>query len=128
MTERTSTNERYFSGLIGEKLALKEMEKCGFSLVKQRYKTVYGEIDLIVENEEKQLLVFVEVKRRKEVYDYSNVITAKQWHRIYNSGNEFISQNYDKYKNYSIRYDAFICFTDSKNTHHIENVFPIENY
>ena len=69
-------NSRYKSGLFGEKLALEKMEKLGFQLVKTRYKTKYGEIDLIVENESKKMLVFVEVKRRKEVYDYENVITS----------------------------------------------------
>ena len=40
-------NSRYKSGLFGEKLALEKMEKLGFQLVKTRYKTKYGEIDLI---------------------------------------------------------------------------------
>jgi len=127
MVEKNIKNERYFSGLIGEELALKQMQRLGFSLVARRYKTSQGEIDLIVENKSKKLLVFVEVKRRKKVYDYENVITKKQWSRIYNTCEEFLSKNNDKYKDYFIRYDAFICFTDSKNTHHIENIFPINN-
>lgn len=127
MVEKNIKNERYFSGLIGEELALKQMQKLGFSLVASRYKTSQGEIDLIVENKSKKLLVFVEVKRRKKVYDYENLITKKQWNRIYNTCMEFLSKNNDKYKDYFIRYDAFICFTDSKNTHHIENIFPINN-
>jgi len=127
MVEKDIKNERYFSGLIGEELALKQMQRLGFSLVARRYKTSQGEIDLIVENKSKKLLVFVEVKRRKKVYDYENVITKKQWSRIYNTCEEFLSKNNDKYKDYFIRYDAFICFTDSKNTHHIENIFPINN-
>ena len=60
-------SERYLSGLFGEKLALEEMKKYGFSLVKQRYKTSFGEIDLIVENKKQKLLVFIEVKRRKKL-------------------------------------------------------------
>ena len=127
MVEKNIKNERYFSGLIGEELALKQMQKLGFSLVARRYKTSQGEIDLVVENKSKKLLVFVEVKRRKKVYDYENLITKKQWSRIYNTCVEFLSKNNDKYKDYFIRYDAFICFTDSKNTHHIENIFPINN-
>ena len=126
MVAKTENNERYFSGLLGEKLALNEMKKAGFSLVKQRYKTAYGEIDLIVENPIDKLLVFVEVKRRKKVYDYSGVISQNQWKRIYNAGSEFLAQYYDKYKDYLIRYDAFIYFTDNKNFHHIENIFPTD--
>ena len=119
-------SERYLSGLFGEELALKEMKKQGFSLVKQRYKTSSGEIDLIVKNEEQKLLVFIEVKRRKKIYDYENVITKQQWNRIYNASSEFLAENQEQYKDYFIRYDAFICFTDNNNTHHIENIFPTD--
>ena len=121
------TGKNYVSGLIGEKIASDKMIKNGFTLLKQRYKTKFGEIDLIFKNETQKLLVFVEVKRRKNIYDYSEVITKKQWHRIYNTADNFIAENYDEYKDYSIRYDAFICFTKSKNTIHIENIFPKEN-
>lgn len=124
--KNNSRNERYLSGLFGEELALKEMKKQGFSLVKQRYKTSSGEIDLIVENKEQKLLVFVEVKRRKKIYDYENVITKQQWNRIYNASSEFLAKNQEQYKDYFIRYDAFICFTNSDNTHHIENIFPTD--
>ena len=116
-------NERFFSGLTGEEIAFQYFEKHGFCLVKKRYKSQFGEIDLIVEDAKQKMLVFVEVKRRKVVYDYSNVISQQQWQRIYNSSSIFLSENQDKYKDYTIRYDAFICFTDSKNTVHIENIF-----
>lgn len=125
--KRNSKSERYFSGLKGEELALQEMKKKGFLFVKKRFRSEYGEIDLIVDNAVNKLIVFVEVKRRKVVYDYENVITKQQWNRIYNSANEFLSQNYDKYKDYCIRYDAFICFTNSTKTIHIENICPTEN-
>ena len=125
--EKNTKNEKFFSGLTGEKLALIEMEKKGFSLIKKRYKTKYGEIDLIVEDEEKKIIVFVEVKRRKIIYDYENLISKKQWERIYNSAEIFLSENVEKYRDYAIRYDAFICFTNSTNTIHIENILQIDN-
>ena len=125
--KRNEKNERFFSGLTGENLALIEMEKKGFSLVKNRYKTRYGEIDLIVEDINKKLLVFVEVKRRKAIYDYENVISKNQWNRIYNSAEIFLLENEEKYKDYNIRYDAFICFNNTSNTIHIENVLQIDN-
>ncbi|GEM_PF-752618 len=126
MPIKTEKNERYFTGLEGEEIALKEMEKLGFLLVKKRYKTEFGEIDLIVENEKQKLVVFLEVKRRKKIYDFSAVISKAQWHRIYDSAEQFLAENFEKYKDYNIRYDAFICFTETKTTHHIENVFPME--
>ena len=119
-------NERFFSGLIGEKFALQTMERLGFSCVAKRYKTQYGEIDLIVENETQKLIVFVEVKRRKAIYDYENVISKRQWERIYNAAEKFLQDNQAKYSDYNIRYDAFICFTENKTTYHIENIYPKE--
>lgn len=121
--EENKNNHRFFSGLTGENIALNEFQKIGFSLVKKRYKTEFGEIDLIVEDKKNKILVFVEVKRRNKVFDYSNVISNKQWKRIYNASNVFLYENNDKYKNYYIRYDAIICFEDSKNIVHIENIF-----
>ena len=120
-------NSRYKSGLLGEKIALKEMEKLGFEFVCFRYKTKEGEIDLIVEDKKQKLLVFVEVKRRKAIYDYENVISKNQWNRIYNSAEIFLLENEEKYKDYNIRYDAFICFNNTSNTIHIENVLQIDN-
>ena len=119
-------NGRFVSGLIGEQSALKQMEQVGFSCVAQRYKTQYGEIDLIVENKKQKLLVFMEVKRRKAIYDYEHVISKRQWDRIYNAAEKFLQDNQDKYSDYNIRYDAFICFTGSKTIHHIENIYPKE--
>jgi len=121
--EENKNNHRFFSGLTGENIALNEFQKIGFSLVKKRYKTEFGEIDLIVEDKKNKILVFVEVKRRNKVFDYSNVISNKQWKRIYNASNVFLYENNDKYKNYYIRYDAIICFEESKNIVHIENIF-----
>ena len=120
---KNKKNERFFSGLKGEQIALNEFLKIGFKLVKNRYKNEYGEIDLIVEDEKNKIIVFVEVKRRKNVYDYSSVISHKQWKRIFKSSEIFLYDNCDKYKNYNIRYDAIICFTNSKNIIHIENIF-----
>ena len=121
---KNEKNERFFTGLTGEKIAVYELTKKGFSLIQSRYKTEYGEIDLIMVDDAKKILIFVEVKRRKEIYDYSSVISKKQWMRIYNSSSIFLAENQDKYKDYFVRYDAFICFTESKNTIHIENIFP----
>lgn len=115
-------NERFFNGLNGEDIALSELKKLNFSLVKQRYKSEYGEIDLIVEDIRKKLLVFVEVKMRKQVYDYSTVISSRQWKRIFTASEDFLEKNKEKYKDYTIRFDAIICFTDSDNIVHIENI------
>ena len=119
-------NRRYKSGLLGEELALKELQKLGFSLVEHRYKTKSGEIDLIVKSNEKKMIVFVEVKRRKEVYDYDCVVSKPQWKRILEASEEFLQQHWDEYKDFQVRFDEFIFFTNNSNFHHIENIIPDE--
>ncbi len=49
-------------GKIGENLAKKFLEKQGYKIIEQNYKTKYSEIDLVVQN--KKCLVFVEVRTK----------------------------------------------------------------
>lgn len=119
--------ERYKSGLLGEEQAIEYFERQGFVLLARRFKTKNGEIDAIFSNDKLKLLVFVEVKRRKEVYDYDKVISKNQWNRIYSASIDFIEQVSPKYDDYKIRYDAFICFLNTNNFFHIENILTNDN-
>src|SRR3989344_9298914 len=49
-------------GKIGEEIAKKFLEKQGYKIIEQNYKTKYAEIDLIVKK--KKDLVFVEVRTK----------------------------------------------------------------
>ncbi|MEK7061676.1 MAG: YraN family protein [Patescibacteria group bacterium] len=49
-------------GKIGEEIARKFLEKAGYKIIEQNYKTKYSEIDLIVKKGEN--LVFVEVRTK----------------------------------------------------------------
>lgn len=109
----------YNLGLIAEKRALNVMISLGFTMLKSRYKSKLGEIDLIVINESKKLIVFLEVKYRKKIYDYDCVLSQKQIERIKNSSEEFMLNN-DKFKDFDMRIDVFI-FTPQKYIH-IENI------
>ena len=57
MTERT-----YDKGLAGESRAVLYLQKIGYRLVHKRYRSLYGEVDLIMRDND--TLVFVEVKLR----------------------------------------------------------------
>ena len=52
-------------GAKGEKAAAKFLKKNGYRIVKKNFYSAHGEIDIIAEN--KEYLVFVEVKSRKDV-------------------------------------------------------------
>src|SRR3954470_168691 len=58
-----STDLRHRLGRTGESLALRHLERCGFTLVARNHRTRFGEIDLIVRDD--RTLVFCEVKTRR---------------------------------------------------------------
>ena len=58
-----ATDLRHHLGRVGERLALEHLERLGYRVVEQNYRTRFGEIDLVVCDE--QTLVFVEVKARR---------------------------------------------------------------
>jgi len=53
-------------GDLGEKLALKYLEKRGLKLVEKQYRSRFGECDLIMR--ENDIFVFVEVRYKKNSY------------------------------------------------------------
>jgi len=56
------TIERQHLGLVGEELAVRELRSRGYAILERRYRTRYGEIDIVAKDGE--TLVFVEVRAR----------------------------------------------------------------
>ena len=56
------TIERQNLGKIGEEIAVRELERRGYAILARRYRTRYGEIDIVAQDNE--TTVFVEVKAR----------------------------------------------------------------
>ena len=80
-------------GLAYENIALKYLEKYKLTLVKQNFRTRFGEIDLIMKDGE--TLTFVEVRYRKNATYGSpceSVNTSKQ-KKIIKSAEIFLMQN-----------------------------------
>lgn len=53
----------HVAGKLGEELAADALRGLGYAILARRYRTRYGEIDIVAQDEE--TLVFVEVKARK---------------------------------------------------------------
>ena len=51
------------SGKLGEDLAAEALQRKGYAILARRYRTRYGEIDIVAQDED--TLVFVEVKARR---------------------------------------------------------------
>ena len=70
----------YLSGLSAEDQAARAYLKRGAELLARRHRNEAGEIDLILR--ENGILVFVEVKRRKNRAELVESITDRQWQRL----------------------------------------------
>lgn len=84
----------YKRGVRAEYLAAIYLFLKGYRILKNRYKTPVGEIDIIARK--KDTLVFVEVKTRKTMEDGLNSITHKSRQRISKAARYFEMANFEK--------------------------------
>lgn len=76
-----NNHHRKYVGNEGEDLIANYLEKQGFTIEERNYRKRGGEIDIIARN--KDLIVFVEVKRRIQSYfNLSEVITVAKQYKI----------------------------------------------
>jgi putative endonuclease len=93
----------YFFGILAEYYVVLYLSIFGYKLLKHRYKTKMGEIDLIFKK--KDNLVAVEVKgRSNKNLNIGDIVGYRQFSRIKNSLKIFLSRNY-KYSNFNLRID-----------------------
>jgi putative endonuclease len=55
-------DDRQSLGILGEELACAELRRRGYEIIERRYRTRYGEIDIVARDQD--VTVFVEVKAR----------------------------------------------------------------
>ncbi len=75
------------TGRAGESHVAKLLERKGFHILKRNYRCRFGEIDIIAEN--RQYIVFVEVKTREEgslVSPFEAITPAKQQKVVLTAG------------------------------------------
>ena len=115
----------YYIGHFAEKIALIYLLCIGYWPIKINYVTGRGtgasEIDLIVRKA--KTLVFVEVKKRKDLITSAEAITPKSKMRLARATNAFL-QKHPKYKKYKIRFDA-ILFEKNFWPHHIKDAWRL---
>ncbi len=80
----------YDIGLFSEELATKYLIDNGFSILENRYKSKYGEIDIIASKGKS--LHFVEVKKRNSEIEGLYSITNRQKSRIENTAEIYLSK------------------------------------
>ena len=90
---RMSTDPRHDFGKTGEDLACAELARRGYAILARRYRTRYGEIDIVARDG--QSIVFVEVKARAggEFGGAAAAVTAWKQRRITNMAVNYLSRH-----------------------------------
>ena len=113
----------YSAGKLAEFLSCGLLKTKGYQIVARNYKTGKGthagEIDIIAKKD--NLLVFVEVKKRKTLENAAYAISETQKSRIKKGAEAFLALN-PKFENYDMRFDA-ILIAFPLDFQHIENAW-----
>ncbi len=96
----------YDKGLKAEKAAASWLRLKGYRILQNRYKTQYGEIDLIIQK--KNMIAFVEVKARKTKAETLESVTPRAQQRITRAALHYISEN--NLENNDFRFDVVSVF------------------
>ena len=117
-------DNRRKKGADAETIALAHLETVGYSLLCRNFRTMYGEIDLIMVEEGSGGLIFIEVKSGvKSVFPgYLEAVNEKKYRKIAQVAAEFIENQDREYPLY--RVDAvFVERGLAKQVFHIKNVY-----
>ena len=132
----------YEKGIIGEKAATEYLLSAGFRLVQNRFKTKWGEIDIIAtrqacQNREPQennhmeashnlshnCLHFIEVKHKKSAVNFDNFpVSNRSMRRIAESAEIFLNMH-EKYQTYNMQFDIIIINSANGQIQHMQNIY-----
>lgn len=102
-------------GNQAESVALKYLTQQGLTLIEQNYLTKGGEIDIIMLDKAEQILVFVEVRYRKNNFFGSAVdsVDSSKQTKIIHTANHYLQQN-SEFDNFICRFDVIGVESDLK--------------
>src|SRR5687767_13202072 len=85
------TYERQWLGERGESIACEELEKCGYAILERRYRTRFGEIDVIADDD--GTVVFVEVKTKTDstFSDPVESVTKQKQRRLVSMAEQYVA-------------------------------------
>lgn len=93
------------TGLSAEDQAASFLRGQGFRILAQRFRTPYGEIDVIAGKRE--LIAFVEVKARATLDEAAYAVTPRQQARISNAAEVWL-QNHPEHVEFELRFDVLL--------------------
>lgn len=112
----------YQRGLIAEAVARLWLRLKGYSIVASRYRSTYGEIDLIVRKKRK--IIAVEIKYRHSYKAAAESITLHQRQRIERALQAYLAKL--TWQPEEIRFDAILLST-TQLPKHLKNAWQIQN-
>ncbi len=113
-------------GRLAEAEACQFLKNKGYTLLANRHKTPYGEIDLLMVKD--KTIIAIEVKYRRALTTAAESISPRQKQRIQNALSCFLGQHPELVTEYPfIQFDVVLLCT-SKAIVHISNAWQIEDY
>lgn len=100
-------------GRVGERLALEHLERLGYRRVAQNHRTRFGELDLIVCDDER--LVFVEVKTRRTTARAGSALEAispDKQRRVRAMAAAWLAETTDRPRSRELRFDVVAVTVD----------------
>jgi len=85
------TFQRQQLGLDGEDLAREELERRGYLILHRRYRSRFGEIDLIARDEATVVFVEVKTKTDSKFGDPAEMVTSQKQRRLVAMAEEYVS-------------------------------------
>jgi putative endonuclease len=93
------------SGVTAETVAADYLKARGYVILASRFKTPYGEIDLVAHLP--SLLAFVEVKARARLDDAAYAVTPRQQRRIIDAASAWLAAH-PEHADFDMRFDAML--------------------
>ncbi|NQZ13878.1 MAG: YraN family protein [Alphaproteobacteria bacterium] len=121
--QKTQKEKTYDKGVWAEKYAATYLAAKGYKVLETRYKTSYGEIDLIIKKD--NVIAFVEVKARRSIDEALQSITPKMKERIANTAQYYLSQNAEALK-CDLRFDV-IAIKPPLFLAHLDNAWHLDS-
>ena len=116
MSER-QRNEAF--GRWAERLAAWALRLRGYRIIARRFRTPWGELDLVVRRG--RLLAFVEVKARRQLDQALESLGARQRQRTVRAAEVFL-QHHPRYRDFTLRFDL-IAIAPWRLPRHLRNAW-----
>lgn len=102
------------TGISAESRAAAYLMAKGYRILAKRFRTPYGEIDLVARR--RNLLVFVEVKARASLDEAAYAVTPRQQQRIINTAQAWLMAH-PEHAEFDLRFDAVLIAPKSLPRH-----------